>query len=316
MRLTPGPISLAWVAIFFTFCAQSSRLLAVRFSSTPSMKRKIASTAISAAITTTVKTIRVISHPFQSGSRKLGHGQLDPVGCPAVDHHGTRPRVPPVGPPLWSQRTTGPRRRSGQPWPETTCRTTSAATPSATVITQACLDASRCGHSSHYNSQMRIFHAISSATARKEIGPDGLPRWAVATCWQNLAVGDVLFLGCPADRRLIRLRQEGGPAPVGRQVPSAPTLPSSTPELSNTSRPAPVSSSGALERTGGGDAGRHSCGRGTRARRGGCWDSPRAVGVDDRCQARRGGDSRIRWCGFLVTTSHALPEENKSRIGR
>ncbi|MGH3922674.1 MAG: hypothetical protein ACRDTT_07385, partial [Pseudonocardiaceae bacterium] len=104
------------------------------FSSTPSMKRKIARMAISNAITTTVKTIRVISHPFQSGSRKLGHGQRGLVGRPAVDHHDTRHRVSQVGLPLWLQWTTGPGRRADQPWTAPGCRTTSATTLPETVI--------------------------------------------------------------------------------------------------------------------------------------------------------------------------------------
>ena len=75
-RLIPGSISLAWEEIFFTFCTQSSRLQEMRLRKTPTAYKKITRAAINNVTTTTGKTIRIISHPFPIGFRKLDHGRV------------------------------------------------------------------------------------------------------------------------------------------------------------------------------------------------------------------------------------------------
>ncbi|MGH7750816.1 MAG: hypothetical protein ACREQ5_39505, partial [Candidatus Dormibacteria bacterium] len=56
-------------------CTQSSRLPEVRLRKTPTAYKEIARAAINNVATTTVKTIRIISHPFPIGFRKLNHGR-------------------------------------------------------------------------------------------------------------------------------------------------------------------------------------------------------------------------------------------------
>ncbi len=74
-RLIPEPIASAWEEIIFTFCTQSSRLPEMRLRKTPTAYKEIARAAINNVATTTVKTIRIISHPFPIGFRKLNHGR-------------------------------------------------------------------------------------------------------------------------------------------------------------------------------------------------------------------------------------------------
>ncbi len=59
--LDAGPDHLGLASYLLPFCAQSARPSAVLLSSTPILKRKIPRAAISNTMTTTVKTIRVIS---------------------------------------------------------------------------------------------------------------------------------------------------------------------------------------------------------------------------------------------------------------